>query len=112
MYVLALDGGEWLGSCHDHFAPEKSRKCPVNRRLGGLRYHSVSFGEENDLLSLLGFAPQISLNVVGLVTDLPLLHTTPAHCPLGESDTSTIECEIVQQRIMGKSGTLYGNNFI
>jgi len=23
MYVLALDGYEWLGSCPDHFAPWK-----------------------------------------------------------------------------------------
>jgi len=39
------------------------------------------------------------------VTDLPVLHSTPAHCPLGESDISTFECEIVQQGILGKSGT-------
>jgi hypothetical protein len=52
--------------------------------------------KRKNLLSLLGFAPQISLNLVILVTDLPVLHTTPAHCPLGESGTSTIECEVVQ----------------
>ena len=62
-------------------------KCLVYIRLEALQCRSGCFGEEKNLLSQLGFAPQISLNVVSLENDLPVLHTcTPVHCPLGESD--------------------------
>jgi hypothetical protein len=76
----------------------------LNRRLGGLQYQSGHFGEEKNLMSPLGFAPQIILNLVSIVIDLPVLHTIPEHCSVGESDTSTTECEILQYSAAGDLG--------
>jgi hypothetical protein len=42
------------------FYPEKESRYPSNRRLGGPQSRSGRFGEENDLLPLLGFKPQIA----------------------------------------------------
>jgi len=51
----ALDGGERSSSCPNHFMPQKEPQCRFSRRLGATQSQSSCFGEEINLLPLLGF---------------------------------------------------------
>jgi len=47
--------GELSASCPDHLNSKKEPRYPLKRRLGGPQSRSGHFGEEKNLLFLLGF---------------------------------------------------------
>jgi len=44
----------WSASCLGHLLPEKSLNYPLNRRLGGFQIQSACYGEEENIIPLLG----------------------------------------------------------
>jgi len=44
----------WSASCLGHSLPGKSLNYPFNRRLGGLQIRSACYGEEENIIPLLG----------------------------------------------------------
>jgi hypothetical protein len=53
----ALDGGEWLASRPGRFTQGKSRRYPLDRRLGGIQSRSGHGGEEKNSKPLSGIEP-------------------------------------------------------
>ena len=69
---LALDGGEWSALCPSHFYPwGKSHHYLLYRKLGRSKRQSGYFGEEKNLLSLLGFKRWIVQPILNAVSQLP-----------------------------------------
>jgi hypothetical protein len=55
-----VDEGDWSASRFGRFTPqEKSPRYPLDRRLGGPRSRTGSYGEEKNLLPLLGIEPRL-----------------------------------------------------
>jgi len=52
-----LVGGEWSSSPCSRFTPDKEPLYPLIRRLGVPQSWSGCFGEETNILALLGFEP-------------------------------------------------------
>jgi len=57
--TTAVGGGEWSTSFPCCCTPVKEPQYPLNRRLDGAHSWSGHFGDEKNLLPLLGFKPQI-----------------------------------------------------
>jgi hypothetical protein len=57
IFNIPPDGGEWLTAHVGCFTPGKELQYPWNRRLVGPPLRLDMFGEEKDLLLILGFEP-------------------------------------------------------
>ena len=54
----------WSTSLHGHLTPGNESQCPLNRRLVEPQDWSGDFGEEKNILPLLGFELQIIQPIV------------------------------------------------
>jgi len=72
LITLALDRREWSALCPSHFYPWwKSHHYLLYRKLGRSKRKSGRFGEEKNLLSLLGFKCWIVQPILNAVSQLP-----------------------------------------
>ena len=71
---MTLDGGDWSGSCHRCFTTMESRNIAhQNQRLGGPLGQSGCFGEDNNLLPMLGIVHQTVQPMASYCTNCALL---------------------------------------